>query len=90
MAIVGDEEGFSGIVTINGLTRLLRNGVDWILDLGSSWYICTDRELFVIFEKYKPGTASGWDLSAGQQVVAEGYGDIILLIRKPNGTRYEL
>ncbi|KAI3281062.1 hypothetical protein DTO002I6_9976 [Penicillium roqueforti] len=90
MAIAQDKEGFSGTATVNEPTRLLRNGVDWILDSGSSWHICSNRELFVTFEMYKPGTAIGWDSSAGQQAVAEGHGDIILPIRKPNGTRYEL
>ncbi|KAJ5836274.1 hypothetical protein N7447_002300 [Penicillium robsamsonii] len=80
-------------VALSGLasnTRQLRSGIDWVLDSGSSWHICTNKDLFVTYTPYKPGTATGWDSSNGQSATAEGHGDIILPIRKPSGGRFEL
>ncbi|KAJ5515449.1 hypothetical protein N7527_007009, partial [Penicillium freii] len=70
--------------------RQLRGGIDWILDSGLSWHICTNKDLFITYEEYVPGTAIEWDSSAGQGITAEGHGDIILPIRKPDRSRHEM
>ncbi|KAJ6118841.1 hypothetical protein N7471_013461 [Penicillium samsonianum] len=84
-----ESSGFAGSATTSS-TRQLRAGIDWILDSGSSWHICTNRELFITYDEYKPGTAPGWDSSTGHGAEAIGHGDIILPIRKPDGSRHEL
>ncbi|KAJ5855062.1 hypothetical protein N7534_007605 [Penicillium rubens] len=71
-------------------SRQLRTGVDWVLDSGSSWHICSNRDLFISYKAYRSDEGPGWDSSAGQRAKAEGAGDIILPIRRPDGSRYEL
>lgn len=81
-----DDKGFVGSATTTvsiSKSRQLREGIDWVLNTGSSWHICTNKELFINYEPYKPGTAVGWDSSSGQETIAEGHSDIILPIRKP-------
>ncbi|OQE20280.1 hypothetical protein PENFLA_c012G03144 [Penicillium flavigenum] len=85
-----DEEIGIAASAVTMPTRQLRAGIDWVLDSGSSWHICSNRDLFISYRAYKPGEGPGWDSSAGLTVKADGVGDIILPIRMPDGSRYEL
>ncbi|KAJ5971829.1 uncharacterized protein N7479_001747 [Penicillium vulpinum] len=87
---IEQRKGIVGTAVTLTTTRQLRSGIDWILDSGSSWHICTNKNLFVTYTPYKEGTGSAWDTSDGKGAVAEGHGDIILPIRRPKGGRCEL
>jgi hypothetical protein len=83
------EIGLAGLA-VSIPSRQLRIGVDWVLDLGSLWHICSNRDLFISYKAYRSDEGLGWDSSASQRAKAEGAGDIILPIRRPDRSRYEL
>ncbi|KAJ5795079.1 hypothetical protein N7457_001678 [Penicillium paradoxum] len=70
-------------------SRQLRSGVDWVLGSGSSLHICTNKNMFITFEWSSPEAAIRWETITGQQA-KDGHGDVILPMRKPDGSRYEL